>query len=62
MKDELKSYERFQKAIFDAAQEPKDKPKEFVPYGQCRTHPWITVSNGMFDSVCPICESLNDGY
>jgi hypothetical protein len=57
----LKSYERMQKAIFDAAQQYPDPEPVFVPYGVCPRH-LITISNGMFDSVCPMCESINDEF
>lgn len=55
----LGSYERMQKAIFDAAQEPVDAEPVHIPYGRCPRH-LISISNGMFDSACPLCEAEND--
>lgn len=23
----------------------------------CRQHPWVAISNGMFDGVCGVCEA-----
>lgn len=59
MTKELRTYERMQKAIFDGAQEPVKQEPPFIPYGRCpRCN--VTISNGMFDTPCPLCEALND--
>lgn len=62
MTQELKSYERMQKAIFEAAQEPELLDETFVPYGRCSRHPEQQTSNGMFDTPCPRCEADNDEF
>ncbi len=59
MRDELKSYTQFQKAIFDGAQETAKEPL-FVPVGRCSRHPEQSTGNGMFDTPCPLCEVAND--
>ena len=55
----VKSWERMQKAVFDAAQEPVEQEPAFIPYGRCSRH-LVTISNGMFDTPCPLCEAAND--
>jgi hypothetical protein len=58
---ELREYERFQKAIFEGVQEAaRDTERNWVPYGRCRRHPHIPISNGMFDAPCNLCEAENE--
>jgi hypothetical protein len=34
---------------------------EHVPVGRCPRHPSQVIGNGQFDSLCPICETINNG-